>query len=47
MAEAVNDTLGTDANTVITPAGTPSSERVLRVDVPAVYLGPKRRWRRR
>jgi len=38
MAEAVNDTLGTDANTVITPAGTPSGERVLRILIPVLML---------
>ena len=38
MAEAMNDTIGTDANTVIAPPSTPSSERVLRIVIPIVML---------
>jgi NitT/TauT family transport system permease protein len=38
MAEAVNDTIGTDANTVIAPPTTPVSEQVLRVVVPVGML---------
>jgi NitT/TauT family transport system permease protein len=38
MAEVVNDTIGTDANTVIAPARTPVSEQVLRILVPVAML---------
>jgi len=38
MADAVNDTLGTDANTVIAPPSTPVSERVLRIGIPVAML---------
>ena len=38
MTDAANNTLGTDANTVIAPPSTPISERVLRVLVPIAML---------
>ena len=38
MAEAVNDAIGTDANTVIAPPSTPVSERLLRIVIPIVML---------
>jgi NitT/TauT family transport system permease protein len=38
MAAAVNDTLGTDANTVVAAPKTPASEQVLRVAIPVGML---------
>jgi NitT/TauT family transport system permease protein len=38
MAAAVNDTLGTDANTVVAAPKTPTSEQVLRVAIPVGML---------
>jgi NitT/TauT family transport system permease protein len=38
MADTVNDTLGTDANTVIAPPSTPVGERVLRIAIPVAML---------
>lgn len=38
MSEAVDSNIGTDAGTVIAPPATPTSEKVLRIAVPAAML---------